>query len=186
MVADKEYVERVRDYGWEDVSDLWRDVKQCTTPGWDPGKALEYLVLKGFELSGAKVRWPYRVFHQDKKVIEQVDGMIYSGGVAAIVECKDYSKPASRAKRPVCKGPVVTLLAHLMRRPSPLIGCMFASGSYTDTAQALVNSIKPATILCWTGDDIEYCISQRNFAQGLKRKYRACMEEGAHCMSCAD
>ncbi|AJP56073.1 hypothetical protein UC34_01805 [Pandoraea vervacti] len=186
MVADREYIERVRGYGWKDVDGLWRDVKQCSTPGWDAGKALEYLVLKGFELSGAKVRWPFRVLHEDRKVIEQVDGMIYSEGIAAIVECKDYSKPATRTKRAASKEPIATLLAHLMRRPSSLIGCLFVSGNYSDTAQNLVNSIKPATILCWSGSDIEYCLERRDFALGLKRKYRACMEEGAHCMSCAD
>ncbi len=185
MVADREYIERVRDYGWEDVAGLWNDVLQCSTPGWDAGKALEYLVLKGFELSGAKVRWPFTVTHDDKKIIEQVDGMIYSGGISAIVECKDYSKPSTRSKRPVCKGPIATLLAHLMRRPSPLIGCLFVSGNYTESAQVMVNSIKPATILCWTGDDIDFCLNQRDFALGLRRKYRACMEEGKHCMSCA-
>lgn len=185
MVADKEYVERVKDYGWSDVAALWDDVKLCTTPGWDPGKALEYVVLKGFELSGAKVRWPYRVTYEDRGFVEQVDGMIYSDGISAIVECKDYSRPLTRSKRPVCKDPIATLLTHLMRRPSGLIGCLFVSGKYTDAAQALVNYIKPSTILCWTGDDIDYCVNHRDFALGLRRKYRACLEEGKHCATCS-
>ncbi|VVE64110.1 hypothetical protein PCA31118_01495 [Pandoraea captiosa] len=93
MVADREYIERVRGYGWKDVDGLWRDVKQCSTPGWDAGKALEYLVLKGFELSGATVKWPYRVDFLDTKNVEQIDGVVYVANIAAMIECKDYSTP---------------------------------------------------------------------------------------------
>lgn len=77
MVADREYAARVRDYNWADVVRLWNDIRHCSTPAWDPGKALEYLVLKGFELSGATVRWPYRVDLLGTKHIEQIDGTHY-------------------------------------------------------------------------------------------------------------
>jgi hypothetical protein len=29
------------------------------TPGWEPGRAFEYLVLRAFELDGADVKYPY-------------------------------------------------------------------------------------------------------------------------------
>ncbi len=70
MAADSEYIERVRGYDWDDVTGLWRDIQRCATPGWDAGKALEYLVLKGFELGCATVRWPYTVKFVDEKILE--------------------------------------------------------------------------------------------------------------------
>jgi hypothetical protein len=180
MVADREYIERVRGYGWKDVDELWRDVKQCSTPGWDAGKALEYLVLKGFELSGATVKWPYRVDFLDTKNVEQIDGVVYVANIAAMIECKDYSTPAARAKRKMTHGPIAKLQGQLARRPSSLIGCLFTSGGLSESVRTLVNFTKPATILCWTGKDIDDCVRRKDFAEPLQRKLRACMEGAAH------
>lgn len=180
MVADRDYIERVKDYNWADVARLWDGVAQCSTPDWDAGKALEYVVLKGFELSGASVRWPYTAKLFGERAVEQIDGMIYIAGMAATVECKDYSVPSSRAKRSVGYDAIAKLQGQLSRRPSALIGCLFASGNYTETAVLLTHFTKPVTILCWNGTDIDRCIHQRDFVQGLQQKFRACLEEGEH------
>ncbi len=34
---------------------LWRQIQDKNTPGWGPGKALEYLVLRAFQIEGATV-----------------------------------------------------------------------------------------------------------------------------------
>jgi hypothetical protein len=44
MTADRDYIERARHYGWRDVARLWEAIAHCSTPEWDAGKALEYLV----------------------------------------------------------------------------------------------------------------------------------------------
>ncbi|AKC69158.1 hypothetical protein [Pandoraea oxalativorans] len=181
MVADREYVERVRDYGWEDIGDLWQKVQQCSTPGWDPGKALEYLVLKGFELSGAQVRWPYSVDLLGTKNVEQIDGVVYVANIAAMIECKDYSTPASRASRKLAYGPIAKLQGQLARRPSALIGCLFTTGEFSRSTLALINFTKPSTILCWTGHDIDHCVRRKDFCEALKSKLRACIEDATHC-----
>jgi hypothetical protein len=44
MTADRDYIERARHYGWRDVARLREAIAHCSTPEWDAGKALEYLV----------------------------------------------------------------------------------------------------------------------------------------------
>lgn len=180
MVADKEYVERVKDYGWSDVAALWDDVLDCRTPEWDSGKALEYVVLKGFELSGATVRWPYAVTLLESTHVEQIDGMVYVAGIAAMVECKDFATSSNRARLSVGHDPIAKLQGRLTRRPSTLVGCLFTSGRYSEAAILMSHFTKPATILCRNGDDIAQCVSRRDFAGALTHKYRACLEEGDH------
>ncbi|MGC7404725.1 hypothetical protein ACPWR0_09140 [Pandoraea pneumonica] len=180
MTADTQYIDRVSRYDWLDVTQLWDAVMTCATPGWDPGKALEYLVLKGFELSGAQVRWPYSVDVLDTPNAEQIDGVVYVEGISAMIECKDLSKQSCRQKRRIDFTSIAKLRSQLARRPSNLIGCMFSSGGYTDAAITMVNFTKPQTILCWTGKEIAHCIHRRDFVHLLRTKYEACIEHAKH------
>lgn len=180
MTTDAVYTERVKAYRWRDVTNLWKQIQGCSTPGWDAGKALEYLVLKGFELGGADVRWPYNVDIMGASNVEQIDGIVYVDGISAMIECKDYSNPDEKTKRNISFEPVSKLRNQLARRPSGLIGCIFSSGGYTEPAQILMNFMKPETILCWSGADIDYCIRKKNFVNTLRIKYQKCMEQGIH------
>jgi len=180
MTTDTQYTDRVSRYDWTDITQLWHCVMTCATPGWDPGKALEYLVLKGFELSGAEVRWPYRVNLLDTANVEQIDGVVYVAGIAALIECKDHSDTRRGTKHHVDFTPIAKLRSQLARRPSAMIGCLFTSGDFTDAAITMVNFTKPQTILCWTGNDIEKCILQRDFSQLMQAKYQACLEHATH------
>ncbi|VVD71769.1 hypothetical protein PIN31115_00639 [Pandoraea iniqua] len=180
MTADTQYIDRVSRYDWTDITQLWHCVMTCATPGWDPGKALEYLVLKGFELSGAEVRWPYRVTVLGAKNAEQIDGLVYLSGINAMIECKDLSDIRKRRKQRIDFTPIAKLRSQLARRPSDLIGCIFTSGDYTDAAVTMVNFTKPQTILCWTGQEIEACIQRQDFAHLMRTKYEECLEYGKH------
>jgi len=180
MTADTQYIDRVSRYDWPDITQLWDAVMTCATPGWDPGKALEYLVLKGFELSGAQVRWPYSVSLLDTSNIEQIDGLVYIAGISAMIECKDHSNLQSRTKRRIDFAPIAKLRNQLTRRPSTLIGCMFTSGDFTSAAKLMVNFTKPQTILCWNGQEIDECIRKRDFAFLMQSKYQACIERAEH------
>lgn len=55
-------------------------------PGWPPGKALEYLILRAFELGGASVTCPYTVTHSGM-VVEQIDGTVYYEHLSCLIEC---------------------------------------------------------------------------------------------------
>jgi hypothetical protein len=52
------------------------------------GYGSEYLVLRAFELDGAEVRWPFEV-KVDGETVEQIDGAVYAGHLAFLVESKD-------------------------------------------------------------------------------------------------
>jgi hypothetical protein len=43
------------------LTKLWSEILDRETPHWESGKALEYFVLRAFELEGATVRYPYEV-----------------------------------------------------------------------------------------------------------------------------
>ncbi|MFM6139108.1 MAG: hypothetical protein ACKPE3_12770 [Sphaerospermopsis kisseleviana] len=71
MTTDAEYQARITSYNWDDLIKLWSEIKAKNTSNfWDAGKALEYLVLRAFQLDGAEVAWPYIVKIQDKIVTQ--------------------------------------------------------------------------------------------------------------------
>lgn len=60
LVRNAAYEERLQAMGWPDLTRLFADIKaRATTTTREPGKALEHLVPRMFQLEGAKVRWPY-------------------------------------------------------------------------------------------------------------------------------
>ena len=46
-------INRVRRYDWAKLEGLWKQIKAGTATGWSPGKALEYMFVRAFDLSGA-------------------------------------------------------------------------------------------------------------------------------------
>jgi hypothetical protein len=90
MTSGTEYESKILRYDWNDLFGLWKSIESGNTPEWEPGKALEYLVLRAFQIEGAEIRWPYKV-RMDGAEIEQIDGVIYSDGLACLVECKDVA-----------------------------------------------------------------------------------------------
>lgn len=179
MASDDDYQKRVAAYTWDDIDELWLAISGGDTPGWDDGKAFEFLVLRAFELSGAEVYWPYSVDFREANNIEQIDGMIIVDELAALIESKDRSKKTGEKKN-INFEPIAKMRSQLSRRPSNLIGCIFSAGGYTESAQILINFTKPETILSWSGSEVAYCISRRNFTGFLKIKYRKCMQYGVH------
>ena len=67
MPTADEYEAKIKMRSWDGLWDLWEAVKRRETPGWDAGKAFEYVILRAFDLNGAQVRWPYPVSHMDQK-----------------------------------------------------------------------------------------------------------------------
>jgi hypothetical protein len=58
MPTGAEYEAKIASYNWDDLVNLWNQIESGNTPGWDSGKALEYLILLAFQLEGAEVTWP--------------------------------------------------------------------------------------------------------------------------------
>jgi hypothetical protein len=84
MPTEDDYRKNIQHATRDDLLQLWSKIQQRDTPGWEPGKAFEYLVLRAFELDGARIRWPFSVFLEDQEV-EQIDGAVYAAGLSCLV-----------------------------------------------------------------------------------------------------
>jgi hypothetical protein len=171
LATAAEYQARMESFQWADLRSLWADITQRDTPTWEPGKAFEYLVLRAFQLDGATVRWPYRVNLFDE-VLEQIDGVIYCGGLACVVESKDLSNGS------VDVAPVAKIRNQLQRRPGNILGVIFSRTGFTNPARKQSYFAFPQTILLWEGEELEYALEQESICQALIQKYRFCVEEG--------
>lgn len=172
MPTGAEYQAKIASYNWDDLITLWSEIESVNTKalGWDAGKALEYLILRAFELDGADVTWPYSVYMNEDE-IEQIDGVVYADGLACLIECKDTAKEAKIE-------PIAKLRNQLLRRPVTTIGCVFSRKGFTESAVTLVGFIAPQTILLWGGEEIQYSLQNRCIRRALIKKYRVCVEKG--------
>jgi hypothetical protein len=165
-----EYEKKIAVYNWDNLLDLWKAIESGNTPGWESGKALEYLILRAFQLEGAEVTWPYSV-RVDGEELEQIDGVVYSDGLACLIECKDTVERVSIE-------PIAKLRNQLLRRPATAIGSVFSRSGFTEPALTLAQFITPQTVLLWSGEEITYALENQCFRQALTKKYRFCIERG--------
>ncbi len=166
MTSSAEYQSRIATFDRDDLLRLWGAVETGGTPGWEPGRAMEYLVLRAFEIEGAEVRWPF-----DVGGIEQLDGAVYVAGLACLVECKDL-------REPVDVEPIAKLRNQLMRRPATALGLLFSRSGFTQPARILAGYVAPQVILLWEGREVAAALRQQRMCEGLVRKYRHCVETG--------
>jgi hypothetical protein len=90
MTTNEEYEQRISRYSWEQLLELWQEIETNQTPQWDSGKALEYLVLRAFQLESADVKYPYSVVIGEEE-LEQIDGAVYTEGLSCLIECKNLT-----------------------------------------------------------------------------------------------
>ena len=102
MTTAAKYESMIKSLQWHDLRSLWNDIETRNTPGWDVGKAFEYLILRAFQLDGAKVKWPYRVKLFGEEV-EQIDGVVYCSGLSCLVESKDFADKVNIDIAPIAK-----------------------------------------------------------------------------------
>lgn len=170
MPTSAEYEARIKGLDWEGLKALWVGIQARDTPGWAPGRALEYLILRAFEIDGAEVRWPYSVEVEGEEA-EQIDGAIHVGGLSCLVEIKDTADQINIV-------PVAKMRNQLMRRPSGTVGLVFSRAGFTQPAIILTRYISSQTILLWYGSEIGHALGRGKICDLLVRKYRACTEEG--------
>lgn len=171
MPPHSRYVQWIRVLDWHGIQEMWNSVLLGATPGWEPGRAFEYLILRAFELDGARVRWPYTVDIHGH-VVEQIDGAVYAGGLSCLVEAKDTSGAVSFEA-------VAKLRHQLSRRPAGVIGLLFSRNDFTRPAVTLAGFLAPQNVLLWSGEDLTVALRQRRMIGALEAKYRRCVEEGA-------
>ncbi|HEV7589801.1 MAG TPA: restriction endonuclease [Longimicrobium sp.] len=170
MTRATDYAARIRALDWEGLRDLWDRSARGTAAGWPPGKAFEYLILRAFELDGAVVRFPFEVTLGDA-VIEQIDGVVYSGHLSCLIEAKDTADP-------VDVGALAKIRTQLARRPGGTLGAVFSRSGFTDPAVALAGYFAPHAVLLWSGEEVTECLQERNISSVLLAKFRECVEHG--------
>ena len=152
---------------------LWDGIGRRRTPGWEDGKALEYLVLRIFQLDGARVRWPYRVeIDPEGETVEQIDGAVHWGSLSCLIETKDLRADHVNVE------PIAKLRNQLLRRPSSTVGLVFSRTGFTSAAQYLARFNAPQAILLWDGEEIAFAIDRRKICDYLIEKYYVCVESG--------
>ena len=159
----RRYREQAEQMDWPNLTTFWEQIKKRDTPAWDPGKALEHLVVRAFALSGLEVGYPYDV-PPGGEPLEQIDGIVYLDGLAFLLECKDRERVDIEA--------IAKLRNQLLRRPDTTLGCVFASVKFTEPAVILADFSVPHRILLWQDADIANAIAARDFASALREKYR--------------
>jgi hypothetical protein len=162
---------RIKRLDWAGLRALWADIQAGITPDWQEGEALEYLVLRAFELDTSepvRVRYPY-VVSLFGELVEEIDGAVHLPGLSCLVESKDWGKN-------VMIGPIVKLRSQLLRRPAGTIGLLFSKHGFTRPASYLTFFTMPQAVLLWTGRDLEIALNEETMCECLRWKYRVCVE----------
>jgi Restriction endonuclease len=174
MIAVAENIAKIQAFESHDaLLGLWNQILERATPDWAPGVAFEFLILRAFELEGAAVEYPFSVELFGEAAAEQIDGMVQmkGEGLVFLAESKDW-------KDPIAVAPIAKLRNQLARRPAQLIGCLFSTSGFTEPAKLMGHFLAPQTILLWDGDDIDFCLRNRYFSQGVFEKHTYAMKEG--------
>jgi hypothetical protein len=170
MTTNEEYEQRISRYSWEQLLELWQEIETNQTPQWDSGKALEYLVLRAFQLESADVKYPYSVVIGEEE-LEQIDGAVYTEGLSCLIECKNLTTRVNIE-------PIAKMRNQLLRRPGGTIGLVFSRSGFTYVAATLARYIAPQTILLWTGRELGLALTHQQMRRSLILKYRICVEQG--------
>ncbi|MDM8551931.1 restriction endonuclease [Desulfobacterales bacterium HSG2] len=83
--------------------------------------------------------------------LEQIDGVVYTEGLAFLVECKDQAENVNIE-------PVAKLRNQLSRRPPATMGMVFSRSGFTESAVMLEQKTSPQRILLWEGYEIAYAL----------------------------
>jgi hypothetical protein len=171
MPTADEYKDMAQALDRAGLINLWDQIEARNTPGWEDGKAFEYLILRAFELEQAVVKYPYSVDMFDE-LIEQIDGAVHADGISALVESKDFEN------RKVNIEPIAKMRNQLLRRPSSTIGMLFSRTGITEPARTLSQFLSPQTILIWDGPEIKHALDNGVFRPALIVKYRTAVHRG--------
>jgi len=171
MPTNAEYEALVTGFNHGDLVGLWDAVRNgVSLPQWGSGRALEYLILRAYQLEGAQVRWPYDV-RVGGNIIEQIDGSVHFDAISCLIECKNYAYPIN--------GEAIGKLHYaLTRRPPAAIGAVFSRSGFTQPAMALASFSAPQRVLLWDGDEIDYALRSNLMREVLTKKFRFAVDMG--------
>lgn len=153
-----------------DVADFWEKIRSGSTEGWEDGKALEYLILRAFELEDAEVVWPFTVFFAGGQ-LEQIDGIVHFAHHTLMVECKDTVETVNVE-------PVAKLRHQLARRPPGVLGSVFSMSGFSEAAVLLTTYTPQNNILLWNGSDMKNALLKGRMIDSFREKYAYLLRTG--------
>lgn len=166
-----DYVAEIQKLDTIQLIEMLSDIKAGKhVVGWAKGKAFEHLMLRGFQIEGAEVVWPYEVKYANY-ILEQIDGVVYYENIACLIEAKDYKDALDILL-------VAKLRNQLMRRPAGTMGIIFGRSNFTQPMKDLTRMMNPLQILLWEYEELEYAITNRKMCVALRLKYRQAIELG--------
>lgn len=173
MPTDSEYKDKIKSYkDHQSLLKLWKQKKQGAIDSleWADGRLFEYIILRAFEIEGADVTYPYKVYFHEE-LVEQIDGAIRIDDHYILVESKDYTKDKINID------PLAKLRNQLLRRHASVMGMFFSASGYTEPIEDLVKFMSPQMILLWNIDDIDYCMEHKKFVECFYEKYKYAVEQ---------
>ena len=167
MPTPQEYQDLIQSHDHDDLLDLHTNRNRVP---WNAGKALEYLIIRAFELEGCTVRYPYSVM-LDETEVEQVDGVVYFEHYSIMIETKDWSTSVNIE-------PIAKIRNQLLRRLVNTIGLIFSQQGFTEPAATLARFTAPQTILLWDGKELTWALNEHKMRESFQKKYRSSIEDG--------
>ncbi|TAZ94595.1 hypothetical protein ELH67_08540 [Rhizobium ruizarguesonis] len=154
----------------EDAASFWRQIRSGKIEGWEDGKALEYLILRAFQLEQADIVWPFTVYFAGGQ-LEQIDGIVHFDHYTLMVECKDTVEKVNVE-------PVAKLRHQLSRRPPGILGSVFSTSGFSDAAVLLTTWTSQNNILLWNGADIKNALLKGRMIDSFRDKYAYLLRTG--------
>jgi len=169
----KERKAKAQAWNKQELLRRWDLVKQgSTSEGWGTGLEFEYVVIRAFEREGATVKWPYGVTYPQKfGTMEQIDGLVYAGERAFLIESKDL--PPSASIEAVAK-----LRFRLEGRPPGTMAILFSTSDFSQPTEIFTQFASPLNVLLWSKSDVDVALTHGSMKEGLKRKLEYATAEG--------
>lgn len=170
------YRERIQKVNQLQLFGMYQDLESgLALRGWPPGKALEYLILRCFELASAEVTYPYSV-SDGNITLEQIDGAIWTSRLYTLVESKHYEGAVNFE-------PIAKIRNQLSRRPSSTMACVFSMNGFTQAALVLTQYSSPLNVLLWEKQEIRILLEDATLSptrpiDALHTKYKFAVEHG--------
>jgi hypothetical protein len=171
-----ESINRRRAERWsrKDLVALWEKIREREKiQDWADGRTLEYIVMRAFQLDGARIRWPYGVTYPQKfGTMEQNDGLVYCAGRAFLMECKDLSEPAAIEA-------IAKLRFRLEGRPPGTMGVLVSIRNFTVPTEVFAQFATPLNVLLWGRADLDLALRNDGWmTHVLEQKLEYSIEEG--------
>ena len=166
--AEQKMVNTIRSFNKQKLKKFWQQIKSGNALGWSSGKALEYMLVRAFDLEGAEVVYPFNNFVLTSQ--EQFDGYVFVKelGAGFLIECKEWKDKVSFDE-------LAKLHGRLTYRMPSTYGIFLSKSGFTPSAVELMFMMHPHNVLLWSYSEIDECFKNFKFMKALKYKFQYAM-----------